>query len=314
MKTVKNRIASMPPAIYIIVVLLIVFSAMSESFFSLSTFTNIINQSSTLLLLACGQTLVVMLQGTDLSLGFQLSVVSVFWVWLLNHGVSMPMAILLAVLSGVFMGVINGLLVAKLNIPVFIVTLSMANIYRSIALLLSDGFSLTYSSKLFSHVKSVPYLGFPLATWIAVFGFLLTLFVLHKTRLGIRVRALGGNPEALRLAGSNTAMHIVKTFAYVGFMSSLAGLVLTCRVSSGNPLGGDGYEFNAVAAALLGGSSLREGNGDVSGTLFGVLMLQMFKSGLQIVGVSSLYQTFLIGAVVILALVIDAIIKKSRNV
>lgn len=94
----------------------------------------------------------------------------------------------------------------------------------------------------------------------------------------------------------------------------MAGIVLTCRVSSGNPLGGDGYEFNAVAAALLGGSSLREGNGDVSGTLFGVLMLQMFKSGLQIVGVSSLYQTFLIGAVVIIALVIDAIIKKSRNV
>lgn len=314
MNKVKNRLTSLPPAIYIMIILAIVFSSMSDGFFTLSTFQNILNQSSTLLLLACGQTLVVMLQGTDLSLGFQMSVVSVLWIFLMNHGISMPVALLMAILSGVLMGMINGLFVAKLNIPIFIVTLAMSNIYRSVALLLSGGFSLTYSTKVFSHVKSVPYLGLPIATWVGIFGFLLTLFVLRRTKLGIRVKALGGNAEALHLAGSSTAIHTIKTFAYVGFMSALAGIILTCRVSSGNPLGGDGYEFNAVAAVLLGGSSLREGNGDVVGTLFGVLMLQMFKSGLQIAGVSSLYQTFLIGAVVIVALVIDAIIKKSRNI
>lgn len=314
MNKVKNHLTSLPPAIYIMIILTIVFSSMSDGFFTLSTFQNILNQSSTLLLLACGQTLVVMLQGTDLSLGFQMSVVSVLWIYLMNLGISMPVALLLAILSGVLMGMINGFFVAKLNIPIFIVTLAMSNIYRSVALLLSGGFSLTYSTKVFAHIKSTPYLGLPIATWVGIFGFLLTWFVLHKTRLGIRVKALGGNPEALHLAGSNTAVHIIKTFAYVGFMSAIAGIILTCRVSSGNPLGGDGYEFNAVAAVLLGGSSLREGNGDVVGTLFGVLMLQMFKSGLQIAGVSSLYQTFLIGAVVIVALVIDAIIKKSRNI
>lgn len=314
MNKLKNRLTSMPPAIYIMLILTVVFSSMSGGFFTLSTFTNILNQSSTLLLLACGQTLVVMLQGTDLSLGFQMSVVSVLWIFLLNLGVPMPVAIVLAILAGVVMGMVNGLFVAKLNIPIFIVTLSMSNIYRSIALLLSGGYSLTFNSKLFAHVKSVPYLGLPIATWVGIAGFLLTLFMLHKTKLGIRVKALGGNAEALHLAGSSTAIHIIKTFAYVGLMSGIAGLILTCRVSSGNPLGGEGYEFNAVAAVLLGGSSLREGNGDVTGTLFGVLMLQMFKTGLQITGVSSLYQTFLIGAVVIIALVIDAIIKKSRNI
>jgi len=314
MQKLKNRITSLPPAVYIILIMLVGFSSLSEKFFAVKTFENIMNQAATLLVLACGQTIVVLLQGTDLSLGSQISVVSVLWVYLLNMGFPMPVAIILAILSGILMGTVNGFLISKLKIPIFIVTLATSNIYRSVALLLSDGYSLSNPTKFFMFMKTTDFLGLSLVTWVALAAFLLTLFMLKKTRLGIRIKAMGGNIEALRLSGSNSTIQTIKAFAYVGLMAGISGLLLTCRVNSGNPLGGEGYEFNAVAAVLLGGSSLREGNGGVGGTLFGVLMLQMFKTGLQIIGVSSLYQNFLIGVIVIVALVADALIKRSKDI
>ena len=315
MATVKDRILRLPPAIYMILVLMLVFGVTSNGgFFNSSNLINILNQSSTLLLLACGQTIIVLLQGTDLSLGYQISVVSVLWIYLLNAGVPMGLAIPLAILSGVLMGLINGFLVAKLGIPIFIVTLATSNIFKSIGLLISDGNTLYYSSDIYRAVATDTILGLPLGTWIAFGGFFLTLFLLRKTTLGIRIRALGGNPEALRLAGTSTNANIMKAFAYCGLMAGISGFVLACRVASGNPLGGEGYEFNAVAAVLLGGSSMREGNGGVGGTLFGVWMLQIFRNGLNISGVSSLYQNFLIGAIVIVALIIDALIKRRQEI
>ena len=314
MRKVSSKVLRLPPAIYMILVLSLYFGFTTTGFFDVSNLTNILNQSATLLLLACGQTIVVLLQGTDLSLGYQISVVSVLWIFLLNAGVPMVPAILLAIIAGVIMGLVNGFFVAKLQIPIFIVTLATSNIFKSIALLVSDGNTLYYSSDIYAAVAKTNYLGLPLSTWIAFAGFLLTLFLLRKTTLGIRIRALGGNAEALRLAGTNTNINIIKAFAYCGFMAGISGFVLACRVASGNPLGGEGYEFNAVAAVLLGGSSMREGNGGVGGTLFGVWMLQLFRNGLNIAGVSSLYQNFLIGAIVIVALIIDALIKKRQEI
>ena len=314
MRNVTGKVLRMPPAIYMILVLTLYFGITTNGFFDVSNLTNILNQSATLLLLACGQTIIVLLQGTDLSLGYQISVVSVLWIYLLNAGVPMVPAIILSILSGVVMGLINGFFVAKIQIPIFIVTLATSNIFKSIALLISDGNTLYFSSDIYAAIAKTNYFGLPLSTWIAFAGFFLTLFLLRKTTLGLRIRALGGNAEALRLAGTNTNINMIKAFAYCGLMAGVSGFVLACRVASGNPLGGEGYEFNAVAAVLLGGSSMREGNGGVGGTLFGVWMLQLFRNGLNIAGVSSLYQNFLIGAIVIVALIIDALIKKRQEI
>lgn len=309
----KSNAARIPPATYMMIVQLILFGSMVDNFFSFKNIANILNQSSTLLVLACGQTLIVLMQGTDLSLGFMISTVSVAWIWLLNAGVPMWLAILLAIALGCLCGLLNGVLVAKLHLPVFIVTLGMQNIFRSLSLLISNSATIYYKHPIFRTIGKGTFLGFTYTVWIAMACFGLTLFVLKKTTFGSRVTALGGNQEALNLAGSSSERNIIKAFVYCGFMAAISGLLLTCRIESGNPLGGNGYEFNSIAAVLLGGTSMREGRGGVGGTILGVLLIQVLKNGLNMIGISSLYQNLMVGSVVLFAIILDAVVKRLQD-
>lgn len=309
----RAAVSRTPPALYMLLVLFIIFGTTVDSYFTFKNFSNVLNQSATLLVLACGQTLIVLMQGTDLSLGFMLSALSVSWIWLLNLGVPMWLSILLVLLLGGLCGLLNGVLVSKLHLPVFIVTLGTQNIFRSIALLISDSSTIYFSHPIFRTIGKGPFLGLTYTVWIALACFALTWFMLRRTTFGSRVTALGGNQEALTLAGSSVSANTIKAFVYCGFMAAVSGLLLTCRIESGNPLGGNGYEFNSVAAVLLGGTSMREGRGGVGGTILGVLLIQILKSGLNMMGISSIYQNALVGAVVLLAIILDAIVKRSRD-
>lgn len=309
----KGNIARIPPATYMMVVLLVLFGTIVDNFFSIKNITNILNQSATLLVLACGQTLIVLMQGTDLSLGFMISTVSVSWIWLLNAGVPMWLAIMLSIVLGCLCGLLNGLLVAKLHLPVFIVTLGTQNIFRSLSLLISDSSTIYFKHPIFRTIGKGTFLGLTYTIWISLACFGLTLFVLKKTTFGSRVTALGGNQEALNLAGSSSERNTIKAFVFCGFMAAISGLLLTCRIESGNPLGGNGYEFNSVAAVLLGGTSMREGRGGVSGTILGVLLIQVLKNGLNMIGISSLYQNLLVGSVVLFAIILDAVVKRVQD-
>lgn len=309
----RAAVSRTPPALYMLLVLFIIFGTTVDNYFTFKNFSNVLNQSATLLVLACGQTLIVLMQGTDLSLGFMLSALSVSWIWLLNLGVPMWLSILLVLLLGGLCGLLNGVLVSKLHLPVFIVTLGTQNIFRSIALLISGSSTIYFSHPIFRTIGKGTFLGLTYTVWIALACFALTWFMLRRTTFGSRVTALGGNQEALTLAGSSVSANTIKAFVYCGFMAAVSGLLLTCRIESGNPLGGNGYEFNSVAAVLLGGTSMREGRGGVGGTILGVLLIQILKSGLNMMGISSIYQNALVGAVVLLAIILDAIVKRSRD-
>lgn len=309
----KRNITKIPPATYMMVVLLVLFGSLVDNFFSFKNIINIFNQSATLLVLACGQTLIVLMQGTDLSLGFMISTVSVAWIWMLNMGVPMWLAIILAIVLGCLCGLLNGVLVAKLHLPVFIVTLGTQNIFRSLSLLISHSSTIYFKHPLFRTIGKGTFLGLTYTIWISLLCFALTLFMLKKTTFGSRVTALGGNQEALNLAGSSSQRNTIKAFVYCGFMAAVSGLLLTCRIESGNPLGGNGYEFNSVAAVLLGGTSMREGRGGVEGTILGVLLIQVLKNGLNMVGISSLYQNVLVGSVVLFAIILDAVVKRIQD-
>lgn len=147
--------------------------------------------------------------------------------------------------------------------------------------------------------------------WIGILCVLLTQLMLTRTRMGARIRALGGNPEALNFAGFSVDRATIEVFCVTGLLAGIAGITLASRIQSGNPIAGNGFEFNSAAAVLLGGTSMREGRGSVIGTVFGVILIQLLRNGLVMLNVSSIYQSAIIGIVVLLAIIVDAFIKRE---
>lgn len=307
--SVKQRLKNIPPVAYMLIVIITVFSFMDPHYFSFSNFRNVLIQSTPLMILAFGQTCIVLTQGTDLSLGAQVSFVTVFTVFLAQRGIILEIAMIIAVLCTVLIGAINGTIVAKGNIPPFIATYGMQNIVNSISLLLTAGSSIYFSSFTYRIVTETTILMIPLMVWVAVVVFIIVWIVLKKTKFGTNIHGLGGNKEALVLAGISPVKYLIKTYAFAGFIAGIAGIITLCRVESGQPIVATGWEFQAVAATLLGGSSLREGKGGVTGTIFGVLLIQIIKNGLNVIGVQSIMQNAIIGSIVLAAIIIDAVVR-----
>lgn len=307
--SVKQRLKNIPPVAYMLIVIITVFSFMDPHYFSFSNFRNVLIQSTPLMILAFGQTCIVLTQGTDLSLGAQVSFVTVFTVFLAQRGIILEVAMIIAVLCTVLIGAINGTIVAKGNIPPFIATYGMQNIVNSISLLLTAGSSIYFSSFTYRIVTETTILMIPLMVWVAVVVFIIVWIALKKTKFGTNIHGLGGNKEALVLAGISPVKCLIKTYAFAGFIAGIAGIITLCRVESGQPIVATGWEFQAVAATLLGGSSLREGKGGVTGTIFGVLLIQIIKNGLNVIGVQSIMQNAIIGSIVLAAIIIDAVVR-----
>lgn len=307
--SVKQRLKNIPPVAYMLIVIITVFSFMDPHYFSFSNFRNVLIQSTPLMILAFGQTCIVLTQGTDLSLGAQVSFVTVFTVFLAQRGIILEVEMIIAVLCTVLIGAINGTIVAKGNIPPFIATYGMQNIVNSISLLLTAGSSIYFSSFTYRIVTETTILMIPLMVWVAVVVFIIVWIVLKKTKFGTNIHGLGGNKEALVLAGISPVKCLIKAYAFAGFIAGIAGIITLCRVESGQPIVATGWEFQAVAATLLGGSSLREGKGGVTGTIFGVLLIQIIKNGLNVIGVQSIMQNAIIGSIVLAAIIIDAVVR-----
>ena len=309
----KEKYLKVPPALYMMLALMILYGGLVDNYFTVQNMVNIASQAAPLLVIACGQTLIVLLQGTDLSLGSIVSVVSVLWIVLLNVGIPMWLSMLMVLVSSAVFGFINGVIVAKGMLPAFIVTLGTQNIFKSVALLLCNSQTVYFSHSIFRTIAKDKLLGLPYSVWIAVLCFIVTWIVLRKTTFGMKITGLGGNSEALTLAGASISRNTIKAFVYAGIMAGIGGLLLCCRIESGNPNSGNGLEFNAIAAVLLGGTSMREGRGGVGGTIFGVLFMQVLKSGLTQVVLSSIYQNAIIGIVVLAAIIFDAFLKKRQE-
>lgn len=302
-----------PPVVWMLAVMVAIFGFTTPNYFTWGNITNIMIQSVPLLILALGQTLVVLTQGTDLSLGAQVSFCTVMWIWLANKGVPLPLAAVITLCLNVTIGIVNGVVVAKGKIPPFIATLGMQNIVNSISLLLTAGSSIYFSSYTFRFITETKIAFLPLPVWIAAAVFGVTWLLLYRTKFGTNIFGLGGNIEALSLAGINTTKCLIKTYAYAGLIAGITGLVTACRVESGQPIVGNGWEFDAVAATLLGGTSLREGKGGIVGTIFGVLLIKMLQNGLNVAGVSTIYQNALIGSIVLAAIVLDSVLRRMKK-
>jgi ribose transport system permease protein len=298
-------LSRVPGVAWILGLLVIAFAAANHDFLSGPNLLNIGLQSVILLMLALPMTLIIMTEGVDISMGAVLTLASVVLAWVLAHDGSLALALAASLATGLAFGIINGMLVALLKMPPFVVTLGTMGVAQGLALLATDGQSIVVSNATLEAVYAGSLAGIPQTLLIGAAAYAVTHWLLYQTRFGTYVFALGGNPDALALAGIRGNAYLIAVYAFGGLMAGLAALILTSRMSSGHPTAAIGMEFDAIAAVVVGGTSFEHGNGWLFGTLLGVLAVGALRNGLNLLTVASSVQVSCIGLLVIVALLID---------
>ena len=280
---------------------------LSHDFLTIGNLMDVARQVSINAIIAFGMTLVILLGGIDLSVGSILAVSSVLMAMVLHAGQNSVLAVAIGILAGAFMGWLNGIVIAPGRVAPFIATLATMTLLRGLALVLSNGSPITgFSSDFFSMIGGGYFVGLiPVPVVSMLIIFVLFLFVLRKTVFGQHVYATGGNAEAARLSGVKTGRVQIIVYTISGAMAAIAGVILTSRLNSAQPTAGVGYELDAIAAVVLGGTSLAGGRGWIFGTLVGALLIGVLNNGLNLLGVSAFYQQVIKGAVILLAVLLD---------
>ena len=252
-------------------------------------------------------TVMIMTEGLDLSIGAVLTFASIILAVTVIATGSPVLAFMAALAVGVCFGFGNGVLIAAFGIPPFITTLGTLGIAQGLSLLVTDGQSVVGIPRSIESIYSGTLAGIPLPIVIAALAYAATHMLLYRTRFGTYVFALGGNREALRVAGISVRGMLIRVYAFGGVMAGFAALLMTARLNSAHPTAGIGMEFDAIAAVAVGGTSFERGNGWLFGTLLGVIALGVLRDGLNLLAVQSSSQVACIGALVIVALFIDGL-------
>ncbi|MEJ9230070.1 ABC transporter permease [Peribacillus butanolivorans] len=294
-----------------LILLFIVITVLNPSFMEPNNILNLLRQTSINALIAFGMTFIILTGGIDLSVGSILALSSALMAGMMVSGLDPILAILVGVLLGTLMGVINGILVSKGKMAPFIVTLATMTIFRGLTLVYTDGKPITGigDSELFQMLGRGYFLGLPVPAVVMIIAFFILWFLLHKTSFGRKTYAIGGNEKASRISGIKVDRVKVAIYGLAGTMAAIAGAILTSRLNSAQPTAGQSYEMDAIAAVVLGGTSLSGGKGRLFGTLVGVLIIGTLNNGMNLLGVSSFYQQVVKGAVILIAVLLDR--KKS---
>jgi ribose transport system permease protein len=298
-------IARVPGVAIVLVGLCVVFGLTGSGFATPANIANIFTQSTILLLLALPMTVIIMTEGLDLSIGAVLTFASIVLAVTVVTTGSPTLAFLAALAVGLCFGLANGVLIAVFDIPPFIATLGTLGIAQGLSLLVTDGQSVVGIPASIEQIYSGTMAGIRWPIILAGLGYLVTHVLLYHTRFGNYVFALGGNREALRVAGISVRGMLIRVYAFGGLMAGFAALLLTARLNSAHPSAGIGMEFDAIAAVAVGGTSFERGNGWLLGTLLGVIAVGVLRNGLNLLAVPSAVQVACIGALVIVALFID---------
>lgn len=307
----RNYFQRIPGVAMMLMFGMIFFGILSKDFLSVSNLTNIGLQSSILLLISLPMTLVIMTEGIDMSIGALLTFCGVVMAYTLSVTHSLPIAICLAMCCGLLVGLINGSIIVYWKLPPFVVTLGTLGICQSLALVVTDGQSITDVGETVQLAYNGKVGGVAIPLIFSVIAYFVTYFLLYQTRFGIYVCAIGGNRESLNLAGVRTNFYHLAVYAFSGLMAGVASILLTARMSAGHPTAAIGMEFDAIAAVVVGGTSFEKGNGWLLGTLLGVLTVGVLRNGLNLLGVPSSVQVASIGLLVLVALLIDSMKMKS---
>lgn len=294
-------------------VICLILALTTPKFLTLSNLTIVVTQVSINALLAFGVTFVIITGGIDLSIGSTVAVTGVVAASF-AHPDTYPVAVPLAVglLAGLGLGAFNGLVITKSKVPPFIVTLGTMTMGRGLALILSKGRPISNLSDSFNFIGGGNIGGIPTPILILIVLFVICSILLKKTVLGRYMYAVGGNPQAAEASGIHLNKIKMVVYTLCGGLAALAGILLTSRITTGQPNAGAGFELDAIAAAIIGGTSTSGGTGTMTGTLIGALLIGVISNGLDLLNVTSYYQQVVMGIIIIGAVVLDSLNQNKR--
>ena len=314
-KQIKLPISANSLILIIVMILItVIFTAINPNFLTGANFVNILIASVQIGLTSIGITFLMMTGGTDLSAGTVAAACAVFVAWgLQNTAMHWTVLCLIALLIAVVAGLLNGLMVTKLNLVPFIATLVSQSLWRGVAYLLCNGKPLVISDKGLSAFCKDRFLGIPYTVYLMFILFIIFGYVLSKTKFGRSIFAIGGNAEAARLAGINSTKIKITCYVMTSVFAAMAGIILAGRMNSGNPATNANIHYDAITAANLGGVSMIGGVGSIPSVVLGVLLVQAFNSGLNMIGVSQYWQYVARGALLFGSLAIDFYRQRARE-
>jgi ribose transport system permease protein len=296
-----------------LLLLVIIASLISDSFLNPFNLVNVLRQVALYGIVSVGLTFVILTAGIDLSVGSIVGVVSVLTAIMLNAGVTLPLTLGAVIVLGALFGLVNGVGIALVRIPPFIMTLGTMVMARGLALTLADGrpIDLTVSSQAFASIGRGSALGIPIAVWIFLSVAAVAFVVLRQTAFGRRIYAVGSNTEAARLSGISVSGILVAAYVISGCLAALTAVIFVSRLTVGEPTAGTGLELEAIAIVVIGGTSLFGGQGGVTGTVVGACILAVLANIMNLVGISPFTQQIVKGAIIIVAVLLE-VVKRRR--
>ena len=294
-----------------LVVLMIVLPLANPRFLTVSNLTSVLLQAAVYVIMALGMSFVLMTGGIDLSQGSLLALTGVVAAYIVENQGSVLLAILASILVGALVGVVNGSVISRLSIPPFIMTLSTMYLCRGLTLVITQASPISISSDTFRWIGSGDFLGIPVPVIIFVTAAIIGQFILSYTATGRYILAVGSNREAARLSGIKTRWNECKVYIISGIMVAIAGVVYVARLGAAQANAGQSYEMEAVAASVLGGTSVLGGEGNIVGTVLGAIVVAIIRNAIVLLEVSTYYQQMITGAVILLAVIVD-VQRKAR--
>ncbi len=285
------------------ILIVVALSLFAPRFFHIKNLINIVRQVSINGILAVGETFVILLGGIDLSVGSGVALAGVLAADM--HRFNPIWVFALPLFVGALVGFVNGAVVTRFRVPPFVITLGMMTILRGVTFLYTDGKSIYNLPSWFKEIGQGDILGLPIPVIALFIMVVIGYTILHHTRFGRYVYAIGGNEEGARLSGVRTKSIILWSYVFCGFCTALAGVVLAARLNAGEPVAGQGYELDAIAAVVIGGTSLAGGQGTVIGSIVGALVIGVINNGLNLLNVHSYWQMVAKGVIIVLAVIID---------
>lgn len=295
-----------------LIILIVFVSVLNPAFLQVNNLLNLMRQLIINGFIALGMTFVILTGGIDLSVGSTLALTSAIFAGLLQGGMPTILAILIALGLGLILGLLNGILITKGKLAPFIVTLATMTIFRGLTLVYMDGRPIAGPKDdfAFQFLGKGQFFGIPFQVILFIIAYLILWILLTKTSYGRKIYAVGGNEKASFISGIKIDKVKILVYVISALMAVLSGLVLTSRLNSAQPTAGSAYEMDAIAAVVLGGTSMTGGSGSLTGTLIGILILGVLNNGLNLLGVSSFYQQIVKGVVILIAVLID---RKRNN-
>jgi ribose transport system permease protein len=315
-KTTIKEILSKNKPLFVLLILCFTMAMLNNRFMTWGNIVTVLRQTSINAVIATGMTFAIIIGGIDLSVGSVLAICGAIAATLISKGFNPALVILITLLLGLGIGLINGVLISKGRLQPFIATLGTMTLLRGVTLVYTQGRPISTrgatGSESFSAIGTGYFLGIPIPVFIMLIVFIIAYYILKHLRIGRYIFALGGNEEATMYSGIKTDN--VKLFVYgaVGLLAALAGLIITARLGSAQPTAGIGYELDAIAAVVLGGTSMAGGVGTIYGTAIGALIIGLLNNALNLLQVPSYYQDVAKGVVILIAVLLDRKQKASR--